>query len=42
MDVRRGIMAAVDEVVAGLKELSIPIKGKDQIQNVATISANGD
>lgn len=33
---------AVDQVVAGLKEMSIPIKGKDQIQNVATISANGD
>jgi chaperonin GroEL len=42
MDVRRGIMTAVDEVVAGLKELSVPIKGKEQIQNVATISANGD
>lgn len=33
---------AVDQVVSGLKEMSIPIKGKEQIQNVATISANGD
>jgi chaperonin GroEL (HSP60 family) len=29
MDVRRGILLAVDKVVEGLKELSIPIKGKD-------------
>lgn len=42
MDLRKGIMNAVDTVVAGLKELSVPIKNKDQIQNVATISANGD
>lgn len=33
---------AVDAVVGGLKELSIPIRGKEQIANVATISANGD
>lgn len=33
---------AVDAVVEGLKELSIPIRGKEQIANVATISANGD
>jgi len=42
MDLRRGIMMAVDAVVEGLRELSIPIKGRDQIANVATISANGD
>ena len=42
MDLRRGIMMAVDTVVEGLRELSIPIKGRDQIANVATISANGD
>lgn len=42
MDLRRGILLAVDQVVAGLKDLSVPIKGKDQIANVATISANGD
>jgi chaperonin GroEL len=33
---------AVDEVVYGLKELSIPVKSKIDIDNVATISANGD
>lgn len=42
MDLRKGIMTAVDQVVEGLKELAIPIKGRDQIANVATISANGD
>jgi len=35
-------MLAVDKVVEGLKELSVPIKGREQIANVATISANGD
>ena len=33
---------AVDKVVEGLKELSTPIKGREQISNVGTISANGD
>jgi chaperonin GroEL len=42
MDLRRGILLAVDTVVDALKEMSVPIKGKDQITNVATISANGD
>jgi len=42
MDVRRGIQMAVDEVVIGLNEQAIPVKGKQEIQNVATISANGD
>ena len=28
MDLRRGILMAVDKVVEGLKELSVPIKGK--------------
>ena len=42
MDLRKGILMAVDEVVAGLKELSVPIKGREDFENVATISANGD
>jgi len=42
MDVRKGIQTAVDAVVEKLKEMSIPVKGKEEIQNVATISANGD
>jgi chaperonin GroEL (HSP60 family) len=28
MDLRKGILMAVDEVVAGLKELSVPVKGR--------------
>ena len=42
MDLRRGIQMAVDQVVDGLKELSIPIQSSDEIRNVATISANND
>jgi chaperonin GroEL len=42
MDLRRGILLAVDAVVEGLKEISMPIKGREQVGNVATISANGD
>ena len=42
MDVRKGIQMAVDSVVHKLKEMSLPVKGKEEIQNVATISANGD
>jgi len=33
---------AVDEVVYGLKDLSTEVKNRDDIQNVATISANND
>ena len=42
MDLRRGIQLAVDAIVEGLQELSVPVKGKEEIENVATISANGD
>merc|ERR1719183_3316726 len=42
MDLRRGIQAAVDEVVIGLKEQAIPVQGRLEIENVATISANND
>lgn len=42
MDVRKGIQMAVDAVVEKLKQMSIPVKGKQEIENVATISANGD
>lgn len=31
MDLRRGIQAAVDEVVIGLYEQAIPVKGKQEI-----------
>lgn len=42
MEVRKGIQMAVDAVIEKLKQMSIPVKGKEEIQNVATISANGD
>lgn len=42
MDLRRGIQLAVDEVITGLKEQSIPIRSTEEIKNVATISANND
>jgi chaperonin GroEL len=42
MDLRRGIQLAVDTVVESLKKNSVPVKSKEDIQNVATISANGD
>ncbi len=42
MDLRRGIQMAVEEVVKGLMEQAIPVKGRQEIENVATISANGD
>jgi len=42
MDLRRGIQAAVTEVVKGLEEQAIPVKGRHEIQNIATISANND
>eukprot|EP00826_Nyctotherus_ovalis_P013666 TRINITY_DN1372_c0_g1_i6.p1 TRINITY_DN1372_c0_g1~~TRINITY_DN1372_c0_g1_i6.p1 ORF type:complete len:633 (-),score=242.60 TRINITY_DN1372_c0_g1_i6:159-1802(-) len=42
MDIRKGIQMAVDAVIEKLKEMSIPVKGKQEIENVATISANGD
>src|SRR5512133_1633102 len=42
MDLKRGIDAAVETVVAELKKLSKPTQGKKDIAQVGTISANGD
>jgi chaperonin GroEL len=42
MDIKRGIDAAVVKVVDSLKEQSKPTKGKTEIAQVGTISANGD
>ena len=33
---------AAERVVEEMTKLSVPVKGKDEIENVATISANGD
>jgi len=40
--VKRGIEAAVKEVVAELKKLSVDITDETQIKQIATLSANGD
>jgi chaperonin GroEL len=42
MDLKRGIDAAVQTVVAELKELSRDIEGKNEIAQVGSISANND
>ncbi len=42
MALKRGIDKAVEAVVAELKNLSKPTKGKKEISQVATISANND
>lgn len=42
MGIRKGIMKAVEAVVADLKRRSIAISDRNSIKNVATISANGD
>src|SRR5688572_30496351 len=42
MDLKRGIEASVAAVVAALQEMSTATKGKKDIAQVGTISANGD
>src|SRR3989440_5581253 len=42
MALARGIRAAVTAVIENLKKQSKPIKGKEDIENVASISANND
>src|ERR1041385_8258834 len=42
MDIKRGIEASVGAIVEELKKLSKPTKGKQEIAQVGTISANGD
>ncbi len=42
MAIRRGIDVAVNAVVEELKKISIPTKGKKEIAQVGTISANND
>ncbi|MBV1822398.1 chaperonin GroEL, partial [Bacteroidales bacterium MSK.15.36] len=40
MLVRRGIKMAVEEAVKGIKEISKPVEGKEDIARVASISAD--
>lgn len=42
MDLKRGIDKAVESIVANLAKMSKPVKGNDEIEQVATISANND
>jgi len=42
MDLKRGIDKAVTAIVAELKKISTPTKGKKDIAQVGTISANGE
>jgi chaperonin GroEL len=42
MELKRGITLAVEAAVADIKARAIPVTGKKEIQQVATISANSD
>src|SRR5207248_11065721 len=42
MDLKRGIEAAVETVDKEIKKMATPTKGKEDIAQVATISANGN
>jgi chaperonin GroEL len=42
MALQRGIQLATDQVVAELERMSKKIKSKDELMNVATVSANND
>ena len=42
MSLKRGIDKAVESIVAELHKNSVPVEDRDQIAQVATISANGD
>jgi chaperonin GroEL len=42
MLMKRGMEKAVEDIVAKLKSASIPVKGKKDLENVATVAANGD
>ncbi len=41
-DVQRGMLEACEKVVERLRKLSVPVRDKKDIRQVATISANGD
>jgi chaperonin GroEL len=42
MLMKRGMEAAVEDIVSRLKEMSIPVKGTKDLEHVATVAANGD
>ena len=42
MDLKRGIDKAVEVVIEEIKKMSIPVSGRKEIEQVATVSANND
>lgn len=42
VEIKRGIDRTVEAIVKNLEDMSKPIQSKDDIENIATISANGD
>ncbi len=42
MLMKRGMDQAVEDIVEKLKKMSIPVKGKKDLENVATIASNND
>ncbi|MBI3249582.1 MAG: chaperonin GroEL [Deltaproteobacteria bacterium] len=42
MEIKRGIDAAVEKIVEGIKEQSRSVRGKEQLAQVGTIAANGE
>ena len=42
IEIRRGVMLAVEQVIADLKKMSKVVESPAEIAQVATISANGD
>src|SRR5436190_19495458 len=42
MLMKRGIERAVEDIVERLKKMSIPVKTKKDLENVATVAANND
>lgn len=42
MEIKRGIEKAVEEVVKAINKMARPVSGKEEIMQVATISANSD
>ena len=42
MLMKRGMEKAVEEIVAKVKAAAIPVKGKEDLKNVATVAANGE
>jgi chaperonin GroEL len=42
MLMKRGMEKAVEAITAKLEKMSIPVKGESDLENVATVAANGD